>query len=112
MNIGNALVFGGTGMLAKTTCWITEHASQTIVLGRSQERLNRIRNKCNSYGLEIRELDYKDTRALKREIKSAYEQGGPIDMLSPGFIALHRKLSQQSNNKYLSYKASSGLSFT
>lgn len=81
MSIGNVLIFGGTGMLAKATGWVITHANETIVYGRNQARLNQIKNKYNGSGLEVRELDYQDTKALKREIKSAYKQSGSIDLV-------------------------------
>src|SRR5699024_6392119 len=70
----------GTGMLAKATGWAAAHANRTIVFGRNQARLDRLKN-INSNGLEVRTLDYTDTEALKREVQSACLQGGPIDMV-------------------------------
>ncbi|MFD1174494.1 hypothetical protein [Oceanobacillus picturae] len=32
MQLGNVLVFGGTGMLAEATGWIAKHANHTIPL--------------------------------------------------------------------------------
>ncbi|MFZ4451080.1 short-chain dehydrogenase [Salibacterium aidingense] len=81
MNPGHVLVFGGTGMLAKATGWMTKHATRTVVFGRNQGRLDYLMKSYNSHGLEIRNLDYTDTEALKHEIKSAYMQHGPIDMV-------------------------------
>lgn len=62
----HVLVFGGTGMLAKTTSWLAEQADHTVVFARNKSRAGRIskkseRNRARLHG--------------NRSIKSANNKG-------------------------------------
>ncbi|MBM7839647.1 NAD(P)-dependent dehydrogenase (short-subunit alcohol dehydrogenase family) [Alkalihalobacillus xiaoxiensis] len=72
----HALVFGGTGMLAKTTSWLAEQADHTVVFARNKSRAGRISKKVSAI-----ELDYTETEALKALIIKAIEENGPVDLV-------------------------------
>ncbi|MET3695683.1 hypothetical protein SAMN05877753_102786 [Bacillus oleivorans] len=81
MSLGHVLIFGGTGMLAEATGWITTNADHTIAYGRNKTRLERLEKMYGEHGLEVKELDYSDIEALKSELKTAFKQHGPIYMV-------------------------------
>ncbi|MFB4159524.1 short-chain dehydrogenase [Geomicrobium sp. JSM 1781026] len=76
MNLGHALIFGGTGMLAGATKWVAEHATHATAFGRNEQRLHRLEQ--TSAALGTRQLDYTDSEQLKQEVQRAYDTFGPI----------------------------------
>ncbi|MCG3421042.1 hypothetical protein [Oceanobacillus jordanicus] len=78
MQLGNVLVFGGTGMLAEATGWIAQHANHTIAFGRDAHKLARLTQK---YEAGTKTLDYTDIGALRENIINAYKEHKEINMV-------------------------------
>ncbi|WP_404406930.1 hypothetical protein [Jeotgalibacillus malaysiensis] len=78
MNLGNVLVFGGTGMLAEATGWIADHSVSTTAFGRDQRKLECL---VNTYGVETEVLDYTDLNTLSEQIDTAYRTHGSIHLV-------------------------------
>ncbi|MBU9721436.1 MULTISPECIES: short-chain dehydrogenase [Bacillaceae] len=81
MNLGNVIILGGTGMLARASGWISTHAENTIIYGRDKRRLKQIENMYDEHGLFTRELDYTKTSSLIKEISDAHRQYGSINLI-------------------------------
>ncbi|WP_042220697.1 Rossmann-fold NAD(P)-binding domain-containing protein [Oceanobacillus manasiensis] len=78
MELGNVLVFGGTGMLAEVTGWVAKHSTHTIAFGRDHNKLEQLEMR---YKVKARNLDYKDISALKEEVINAYKEHKTINMV-------------------------------
>ncbi|MFD2630428.1 short-chain dehydrogenase [Oceanobacillus kapialis] len=78
MQLGNVLVFGGTGMLAEATGWVANHATHTIAFGRDPHKLARL---AKNYRIETKNLDYTDMDALRENVINAYKEHKAIHMV-------------------------------
>ncbi|SIS62765.1 Rossmann-fold NAD(P)-binding domain-containing protein [Salimicrobium flavidum] len=78
MDLGNVLIFGGTGMLAEATEWIATHSTTAVIYGRDTRKLERL---ANTHGVVPETLDYNNINEVKEQVTHAYEKYGSIDMV-------------------------------
>lgn len=77
----NAVVIGGTGMLAAATRWIMRHAEHVTIIGRSQNRLARIHEAEGAERATVVPLDYRNSTDLRVCLQEAARTHGPIDLV-------------------------------
>lgn len=77
----NVVVIGGTGMLEGATRWIMRHAEHTLIIGRSQRRLDRLHEADGSERATFVPLDYRSSVALRACLQDAVRTHGPIDVV-------------------------------
>ena len=73
MEIGHALVVGGTGMLRGATVYVAERAKTVFVVARRADKIS-------ADNLSPISLDYRDEDALSAELRNAVEQHGAFDL--------------------------------
>ncbi|OLZ08485.1 hypothetical protein [Sulfobacillus thermosulfidooxidans] len=78
-----ALVVGGTGMLASLTPWLVEHEYWVSVIGRSSNKLFRVMNQVanRSHYVTPLVLDYHDNAKVHKWIEHIQLMQGPIDLV-------------------------------
>ncbi|GAB2718524.1 short-chain dehydrogenase [Paenibacillus thermoaerophilus] len=73
-----ALVVGGSGMLAKTSLWLAENGYKVSVIGRNQEKLDKL---CQQNGRIVPvSVDYRDDDALSKKLERIIRSGA-IEMV-------------------------------
>lgn len=75
----HAIMIGGTGMLSEMSKWVMQQATYTVIIGRNEHRLRRLQSDYGS--VHVKQLDYKDTHALRQMIQTAIVQHGAIDLV-------------------------------
>src|SRR5699024_7539718 len=75
----HAIMIGGTGMLSEMSKWVMQQATYTVIIGRNEQRLRRLQSDYGS--VHVKQLDYKDTHALRQMIQTAIVQHGAIDLV-------------------------------
>lgn len=73
-------IFGGTGMLLKTTKWLFEEATYTRVFGRNSESIPWLVER-KGKGIFLEKLDYRNSQDLKQSIQQAIQKNGPVDLV-------------------------------
>ncbi|WP_053959170.1 hypothetical protein [Sulfobacillus thermosulfidooxidans] len=78
-----ALVVGGTGMLASLTPWLVEHEYWVSVIGRSSNKLFRVMNQVahRPHYVTPLVLDYHDHAKVHKWIQHIQLMQGPIDLV-------------------------------
>ncbi|QNG59687.1 short-chain dehydrogenase [Bacillus sp. PAMC26568] len=80
MNMNShVLVVGGTGMLADVSVWLGQHADMVSVIGRQENRHNKLNARMKNVNSLI--FDYKDGNELRKQMMKAIEQYGPITLV-------------------------------
>lgn len=80
MNMNShGLVVGGTGMLADVSVWLGQHADMVSVIGRQENRHNKLNARMKNVNSLI--FDYKDGNELRNQMMKAIEQYGPITLV-------------------------------
>jgi len=105
LNLGNVLIFGGTGMLSMASGWIAENSNLTIAFGRNENRLQQLQRKFGVQNLKVQKLDYTDTKVLENTIKTITKKYSKIDLVvawihentAPKAIPTIRKLISEIN---------------
>ncbi|WNC16754.1 short-chain dehydrogenase [Brevibacillus brevis] len=77
-----ALVVGGSGMLAEVSRWLARTGYHVTVIGREQSRLDRVAEESDTPGsFTMLALDYRDTEALKQAVSDLVRHRGPVDVV-------------------------------
>lgn len=75
----HVLVIGGSGMLAKASCWLASHVEQVSVVGRSQHRLNRL---VEMYpNVNPIAVDYYDHEQFRKKIRQSMADNGRFELV-------------------------------
>ncbi|XID94895.1 short-chain dehydrogenase [Paenibacillaceae bacterium WGS1546] len=75
----NALVVGGSGMLAQTSLWLAEHGYTVSVIGRNPQKLGKLADK-NQNILPI-SVDYNHQELLCNRLQKSILSSGPFDVI-------------------------------
>ncbi|MCT1902371.1 short-chain dehydrogenase [Oceanobacillus sojae] len=76
------LVVGGTGILSEASLWLTNNSAKVSIIARDQGKMERLMSKAHPDTFITPLLvDYKDSAALKENIKNCIQQDGPIDLV-------------------------------
>lgn len=80
--MAHALVIGGTGMLADTSCWLVNDGYHVSVIGRSAHRMEDLRNRTTKPALLTPILvDYCNIALLKEKLEETIAHNGPIELV-------------------------------
>lgn len=82
MDVGHeALVVGGSGMLAEVSRWLAHTGYHVTVIGRDRSRLEQVaKNSSTPDRFTLLDLDYQDTTALEQAMSQLRSERGPIDV--------------------------------
>src|SRR5699024_6046032 len=75
----HAIMIGGTGMLSEMSKWVLQQATYTVIIGRNEQRLRGLQS--DYWSGHVKQLDYKDTPALRHMIQTASVRQGAIDLV-------------------------------
>ncbi|MGG3280095.1 short-chain dehydrogenase [Paenibacillus solani] len=73
----HALVIGGTGMLAKTSIWLTDNGYKVSVVGRDRYKLNKLAE--DNENIICISVDYNNEKQFRSEIHNSIAANGPYD---------------------------------
>jgi len=78
----DALVIGGTGMLAGTVLWLVEQGYRVTVLARDRRKFEQMRQDMpDPQAVRFIQLDYHQTTELKSAMEELVAETGPIDLV-------------------------------
>lgn len=79
----HALVIGGTGMLAETVLWLTEQGYRVSVVGRSEARLRRLKERAGGAADRVHGLavDYGRSEEFREALAGAIRVHGPVELV-------------------------------
>jgi hypothetical protein len=77
----NALVIGGTGMLAPIAVWLAKKDYHVYVIGRSNERLENLGSRIGKNNFTPIQVDYRDKQALKKKLLSIKSENARFDLV-------------------------------
>lgn len=78
----HALIIGGTGMLLDVSLWLTEMDYQISVIGRSEQKHNRlIKSATHPNLINSLKVDYNNHLLLEEQIRKSIQQNGPISLV-------------------------------
>jgi len=75
----HTLVIGGSGMLAKASCWLANHYDRVSVVGRSQHKFNRITKRNNNIIPIL--VDYYDQEQFRAQVRQSIADYGPYELV-------------------------------
>ncbi|WP_202076604.1 KR domain-containing protein [Caldalkalibacillus salinus] len=76
--MSQALIIGGSGMLAQTSVWLAEQGYKVAVIGRSRSKLQKLQDR--NKGIIPVSVDYTDGAALQHEVRDLQHQA-PITLV-------------------------------
>lgn len=77
-----ALVVGGSGMLAEVSRWLAAQGYQVTVLGRDEHKLKRVRNdSAHPESIHLLATDYRDTDRFRLAIAELIAKRGPMELV-------------------------------
>ncbi|GGP11977.1 short-chain dehydrogenase [Oceanobacillus neutriphilus] len=80
--LSHALIIGGTGMLSEASLWLADTSAKISIIARDQRKMERLLSKANPDAFITPLLvDYKDSTALRENIRNCIQQNGPIDLV-------------------------------
>lgn len=83
----HVLVVGGTGMLQEVSKWFVAKGIHTSVISRNVNRLERIKNSCNTpEKVTCLAVDYHNSDELRAKVKNTMKKMVQLLLLSLGFI--------------------------
>jgi NADPH:quinone reductase-like Zn-dependent oxidoreductase len=80
--VKHALVIGGTGMLSKVSIWLAANGYHVSVIGRNQEKMQRLLSSAESYSHMTPVLvDYTNNEELAKQLRQIQKLNGNIDLV-------------------------------
>lgn len=77
-----ALVIGGSGMLAKVSIWLAQEGCHVSVVGRDRSRLERVaKDSSTPDRFTLLDLDYQDSTALRQAMTRLQLERGGVDLV-------------------------------
>jgi len=77
----HALVVGGSGMLLDVSRWLMNNGYHVSVIGRSQEKMNRLIDTNTEHLITPILVDYNNDHELNEKMKNLINQNGKIDLI-------------------------------
>jgi short-subunit dehydrogenase len=76
-----ALVVGGTGMLAPVAVWLANNGYHVSVIGRSEERLNDLNGRIGDNKFTPIQADYTNKEELKKKLSAVIADSGTFNLI-------------------------------